>query len=226
MLRGQTEQQYLFRSRRESGTPWLQWDKSLTLTDQRRRRTMASPGARSEIARDRDSRDPSQSLSYLKLRVSKLMAQYYRWEMDLSDARLVPQRHQLPAIWSNWLELCRCDSKLSHAPPMMDWWMSVVSIRGNNGHSLVTATARIHHNQLWYKLKLRMGKLNFNSDRGAVTDVSIKSDWLTDTRLTSPHPPPSLSFLSRVWQKWTVCSWIILGLWSHWQQSSVPGLCS
>ena len=123
MLRGQTEQQYLFRSRRESGTPWLQWDKSLTLTDQRRRRTMASPGARSEIARDRDSRDPSQSLSYLKLRVSKLMAQYYRWEMDLSDAqlrKLVPQHHQLPAIWSNWLELCRCDSKLSHAPPMMD----------------------------------------------------------------------------------------------------------
>ena len=76
------------------------------------------------------------------------------------------------------------------------WWMSVVSIRGNNGHSLVTATARIHHNQLWYKPKLRMGKLNFNSDRGAVTDVSIKSDWRTDTRLTSPHPPPSLSFLS------------------------------
>ena len=196
MLWGQAEQ-YLFRSRRESGTPWLQWDKSLTLTDQRRRRTMASPGARSEIARDRDSRDPSQSLSYLKLRVSKLMAQYYRWEMDLSAVqlrKLVPQRlHQLLDIGSNWIELSRCGSKLSQAPPMMD-----VSgqYQGNNGHSLVTATARIHHNQLWYKPKLRMGKLNFNSDRGAETDVSIKSDWRTDTRLGSLHPPPSLPLVS------------------------------
>ena len=155
MLWGQAEtEQYLFRSRRESGTPWLQWDKSLTLTDQRRRRTMASPGARSEIARDRDSRDPSQSLlSYLKLRVrvSKLMAQYYHWEMDLSAAQLRKlvlqlQRHQLLDIGSNWIELSRCGSKLSQAPPMMD-----VSgqYQGNNGHSLVTATARIHHNQLW-----------------------------------------------------------------------------
>ena len=57
-----------------------------------------------------------------------------------------------------------------------------------HGHSQDTSQSAL---KLWYKPKLRMGKLNFNSDWGAETDVSIKSDWRTDTRPSST-PPSSL----------------------------------